>query len=182
MARKSVAAPGKTPRKTLTQRAAKSKRSKPAAGANVFEQPRNLGGRPTKYDPKYVDQVAKLCGLGATDEEIASFFEVCKMTIIRWREQYADFAEATRTGKETADERVERSLFQMAVGYEHPAVKIFQDNGEPIYAAYREHVPANVSAAIFWLKNRRRETWRDKQEVEHSGGIALNVTPEDASL
>ena len=53
--------------------------------------------------------------------------------------------------------RVERSLYERANGYSYDAVKIFMPAGakKPVYAPYIEHVPPDVTAAIFWLKNRR---------------------------
>lgn len=32
-------------------------------------------------------------------------------------------------------------------------------------------VAPDVTAQIFWLKNRKPEVWRDKQSIEHSGGV-----------
>jgi len=60
-------------------------------------------------------------------------------------------------GKEPADERVTRSLYQRAIGYSYDAVKVFldPDTKKPIYAPYREHVHPDTTACIFWLKNRR---------------------------
>jgi hypothetical protein len=58
--------------------------------------------------------------------------------------------------------RVERSLYQRAVGYHHDAVKIFcKKDGEIIEAPYVEHVPPDVTAQIFWLKNRDPAHCRD---------------------
>ena len=41
---------------------------------------------------------------------------------------------------------------------------------KPVYAPYREHVPPDTTAAIFWLKNRKPSEWRDAWQVEHSLG------------
>lgn len=70
-----------------------------------------------------------------------------------------------------ADDRVERSLYQRAVGYQADAVKIFMPAGaaEPVYAPYRENVQPDTTAAIFWLKNRRKEQWRDVTRQEQTG-------------
>ncbi len=130
-------------------------------------------GRPTSYKPEYVEQAEKLCALGATDIEIADFFGVTERTIQRWRISYPEFCRAIKVAKEEADRRVERSLFQRATGYEQEAVKIFMPSGasEPVYAPYREKVAPSDTACIFWLKNRQREKWRDKQDHEHTGEI-----------
>ena len=62
-----------------------------------------------------------------------------------------------------------RSLYHKAIGYSYDAVKIFMPAGatEPVYAPYREHVPPDTTACIFWLKNRRQQEWRDVHKHEH---------------
>lgn len=128
-------------------------------------------GRPTKFRKEFVTQATKLCQLGATDQEIADFFEVEVRTIYRWKGQFPEFCQALKAGKEEADARVERSLYQQAIGYEQDEVKIFMpaQSETPVYAPYRAKVAPNVTAAIFWLKNRRSQEWRDKQQTELTG-------------
>ncbi|GLS19894.1 hypothetical protein GCM10007874_29110 [Labrys miyagiensis] len=125
------------------------------------------GGRPTKYDPAFAKQAAKLCKLGATDAELADFFEVSIRTVERWRGEHPEFCRAVKVAKAVADQRVERSLYQRAIGYSHDAVKITQNGGDVITKEYREIYPPDTAACIFWLKNRDKDRWRDKQEVEH---------------
>lgn len=126
-------------------------------------------GRPSDYKAEYAKQAERLCALGATDSDLANFFEVSTRTIYRWKSEHPKFCQALKVGKEVADERVKRSLYHRAVGYEADAVKIFMPAGatEPVYAEYREHIQPDTTAAIFWLKNRRPDEWRDK--IEHTG-------------
>lgn len=133
------------------------------------DEPEAVMGRPPKYKPTFAGQAAKLCALGATDADLADFFEVSIRTIERWRGEHEDFCRAVKEAKETADARVERSLYQRALGYSHDAVKIMQNAGEIVRAEYREHYPPDTTAAIFWLKNRKPEEWRDKIQNEHTG-------------
>lgn len=135
-------------------------------------------GRPTDYKAEYAEQARKLCQLGATDQEIADFFEVNVRTVYRWKANHDEFCQALKAGKEVADERVERSLFQKATGYEQDAVKIFMPAGatEPVYAEYREKLAPDTTACIFWLKNRRPDLWRDKTQQEHSGEVGFSLT------
>ncbi len=131
-------------------------------------------GRPTDYQPEYAEQAAKLCALGATDDEMADFFGVHRSTIYRWKLDHEDFCDAVKSAKEVADERVERSLYQKATGYnytEEQAIKIKkgQHEEEVEVVEVEKHAPADTTAAIFWLKNRRKTEWRDKQDHEHSG-------------
>lgn len=133
-------------------------------------------GRPTAYKAEYAKQAEKLTALGATDQEIADFFEVDVRTIYRWKHDHDKFCQALKVGKDVADERVERSLYQKAIGYEQDEVKIFMPAGaaDPVYAPFRAKIAPDTTAAIFWLKNRRTATWREKVETEHSGTV--NVT------
>lgn len=135
-------------------------------------------GRPSSYSEEFAKQAEKLSALGATDMEMADFFEVDVRTIYRWKHDHEAFCQALNVGKSKADERVINSLYQRAVGYEQEAVKIFMPAGkdEPVYAPYREKVAPDTTAAIFWLKNRQPEQWRDKQELEHKGAITLTPT------
>jgi hypothetical protein len=128
-------------------------------------------GRTTDYKPEFVKQAEKLARLGATDMEVADFFEVSVRTIHRWKATHPEFCHSLKAGKEDADNRVERALFQRAVGYEQDAVKIFMPAGadKPVIAEYREVIAPDTTACIFWLKNRRREEWRDKQNHEVTG-------------
>lgn len=123
------------------------------------------GGRPTSYKPEFAEQATKLCQLGATDADLADFFKVNTTTIWRWRSAHEEFCNALKQGKETADSLVERSLYQRAMGYSFDTEKIFQFQGEVIRAPVREHVPPDTTAAIFWLKNRRAEAWRDQSNI-----------------
>lgn len=126
-------------------------------------------GRPTAYKDAYADEAKKIARLGATDAEIADFFGVDVRTVYRWKNAYPEFSQALKVGKDEADDRVERSLYQKAVGYEQEEVKIFMPAGAggPVYAPYTAKIAPDTTAAIFWLKNRRPAEWRDRQEVAH---------------
>lgn len=143
----------------------------------MAEDAPNPPGRPSKFRPEYVEQTRKLCELGATDREIAEFFDVDRMTLYAWRRQHEELAEAMRVGKEHADERVVQSLYHRANGYSFDSEEIFCQGGMVTRAPCVKHVPPDVTACIFWLKNRRREDWRDRHE--HTGpdgaGIPVNA-------
>lgn len=136
--------------------------------------------RPTKYEAAFARQAEKLCQLGATDQELADFFEVDVRTIHRWKGDHDEFCHALKGGKDLADERVVRSLYQRAVGYEQDEVKIFMPAGaeEPVRAPFRAKIAPDVTAAIFWLKNRRRDEWRDTKTLDGTGPDGAIVTKE----
>lgn len=126
------------------------------------------GGRPSDYRDEYAAQASKLAVLGATDQELADFFEVDVRTVYRWKHDHDEFCQALKVGKDIADERVERSLYQKAIGYEQDEVKIFMPANapEPVFAPYRAKIAPDTTAAIFWLKNRRSQDWREKKTTE----------------
>lgn len=133
-------------------------------------------GRPPDFEKKFIGQAEKLCILGATDYELADFFGVSTRTIYRWKNTHEEFCQAVKVGKDKSDERVERALFNRAVGYSYESEKVFQFQGEIVRAATIEHVPPDPAAAFNWLKNRRPEQWRDKTEqvVRHEHANQLS--------
>lgn len=119
-------------------------------------------------------QVTLLCKKGFTDKELAEFYKVSRRTIARWKAD-EQFLSHLKKGKELADDNVERSLYERACGYSHPEDKIFIEKGKPIIVATTKHYPPEPIAAIFWLKNRKPEVWREKAEVKTSGETIITV-------
>lgn len=132
-------------------------------------------GRPSKYKPEMVEQVRKLCLLGATDAELADFFDVSLATLYTWRSRYPEFLDAQKIGKAECDDRVERSLYQRAIGYSHPDTHISNYQGVITETPIVKHHAPDTTAAIFWLKNRRKEDWRDRQDHEHTHSISTQL-------
>jgi hypothetical protein len=132
-------------------------------------------GRKSTFDKRLIDVAKRMAYLGATDEDLAIAFGVTIKCVIEWRAKHPQFGEALKVGKKEADQRVERSLYQKAVGYSYDAVKIFMPAGakKPVIVPYVEHVPPDTTAAIFWLKNRDPAHWRDAWQIEASVGKYL---------
>lgn len=126
-------------------------------------------GRPTSYKPEYAKQAAFLCERGATHAELADFFEVSISTITQWVLREPEFSSSVKLAKEIADQRVEESLYKRAMGYEHDEVDLRVVGGELVQTPIRKYYPPDAISMIFWLKNRKKNQWRDKQEVEHTG-------------
>jgi hypothetical protein len=128
-----------------------------------------------------------MTGNGKTLADIAEHFGVNRDTITEWQIRHPEFSAAIELGREDASDAVERALFERARGYSHPAVKILTVSGGQGMGSsveqipYTEHYPPDPEAAKYWLKNRRPATWRDKQEVEHTGKLTLEQLV-DASL
>lgn len=132
-------------------------------------------GRPSIYKPEFAKLARDYCLLGATNAQLAKLFETTEQTIDRWIASNEEFRGSVKEGRVEADANVSNSLYRRALGYEQPAVKIFMPAGslDPVYAPYTEIVAPDTTAAIFWLKNRRPDVWREKTQVEHSGSLTL---------
>lgn len=131
------------------------------------------GGRPTLFQPEYVEMAERLAQLGLTDIELAAAFDVNVRTLHRWKVDSEEFCHALRIGKEHADERIRRSLYQRAAGYEYVEqqaikIKLSQHEESVEIVDVERHMPPDTTAGIFWLKNRDPERWRDKRELEVS--------------
>lgn len=131
--------------------------------------------RPSKYKPEFASQAAKLCKLGATDAQLADFFQVAVSTVNLWKVEHKEFSESIKVPKGEADQRVEQSLYLRAMGYEHDEVDIRVIGGELVKTDIRKFYPPDTTAAIFWLKNRKPAEWRDKTDVEHSGDLIVKI-------
>ncbi len=118
-------------------------------------------GRPTDFRPDMCEQAHNYCLLGATNDELAQFLDVSPRTIDRWIAERTDFGDAVHSGRVAADARVARAMYGRAIGYDRTVERTVIVAGEPKAITSTIHYPANVQAGIFWLRNRRRTTWRD---------------------
>lgn len=126
-----------------------------------------------------VKQAQRLGFLGATDVQVAEFFGVTARTITRWKKDEPKFCLALKEGRDEADSKVVKSLYRRALGYSHQAVKILtvargNNGGSDVeQVPYTERYPPDTTAAIFWLKNRRPDEWREKSSVEVDAAASL---------
>lgn len=146
----------------------------------------NKVGRPTKYDGAYNQQAYKLALLGATDAELAEFFEVTESTLNLWKQQHIEFSESIKDGKTKADYCVAHKLFDKAIGpewVEDQAFKVkkkwYDENGkareeeEVVIVPVTKRAPPDTQAISLWLRNRKADKWKDKVESEHSGKLTI---------
>ncbi|MDE2022296.1 MAG: helix-turn-helix domain-containing protein [Patescibacteria group bacterium] len=143
-------------------------------------------GRHSKWDPRFVKMGYHLALLGATVPRMADVFGVSDATVETWMREKPDFLGALKRGRDEADAKVAKSLYRRAMGYTHRAQKIaFGKDGTPLYAPYIERYPPDTAAAVFWLKNRHPDQWKDKrvEQLENPDGspFALNVIIESGA-
>ena len=108
---------------------------------------------------------------GLLDGQIAKNMGVSEATYYRYKKEYPEIKEALRKGKEVVDFEVENALYTRAIGYTIRIVEQKIDKDGCVRDIERDmHVPGDVTAQIFWLKNRKRMQWRDKVEYSNDGG------------
>ena len=107
---------------------------------------------------------------GMTDAQIAQKIGISTQTLYDWEKRFPDFLDALKKGKAPVDIEVENALLKRALGYDYEEVITeIEDLGEGRQKKHvrkiTRHQPGEVSAQIFWLKNRRPGRWRDKIET-----------------
>lgn len=146
-----------------------------------------------KYDRWLTEEgLLKITGWardGLIDKQIAHNMGVSYTSLREWKNQFPAIAEALRKGKEVVDREVENALFKSAIGYTQTIrkpVKVRDVEYDPgtgrkvreveRWVAVEEeiHVPPQVTAQIFWLKNRKPDQWREKND--------LTLTPSNGVL
>jgi hypothetical protein len=129
-------------------------------------------GRPSGFDKLNLDQVRMLALKGWTDREMADFFSVTEQTWNNWKNAHPAFFESLKDWKAEADHKVEQSLYQRAIGMKVREVRLTgggDDDEAPAAVETVKELPPDTTAMIFWLKNRKRDQWRDRVDNEHTG-------------
>lgn len=116
---------------------------------------------------------------GLTDEQIARKIGINPATLYKWMDKYSEISEAIKKGKAPVDFEVENALLKRALGYDYEEVvtEVYGD-GKKHVKKVKRHVPPDVGAAAFWLKNRKSSMWRDKpvdQQKEDAVRVIIDV-------
>lgn len=118
---------------------------------------------------------------GLTDEQIAVNIGIGYSTLQTWKSKYQDIQNTLKKGKEVVDRQVENALLKRALGYEYDEVKEkFEGNVMTERTVTRKEVVPDVTAQIFWLKNRKREAWADRRNIEISQPIDDSIKEMEA--
>jgi len=141
-------------------------------------------GRRTKYDNTFPARAQKLAQDGLMEDEIAKQLGVSVATFATYKNLYPEFLYALKQGKAPIDDAVESALLRSATGYDLDYVEEELDASGKVVKTKRgsTHVKPNPTSMIFFLKNRRPDKWRDKQEIEHSGEIKIEIDKDDEEV
>lgn len=107
---------------------------------------------------------------GLNDEQIAKNVGIAVRTYYEWQERFPQFRQAIKKGKAPVDIQVENALLKRALGYEYEETiteieEVEEGRQKKHVRRIRKHMPPDVGAIVFWLKNRKPGKWRDKIEA-----------------
>lgn len=138
---------------------------------------------------EYLERIKGWARDGLTDDDIAHNMMINVSTLRRWKNEHPEIADALRLGKDSADRIVENALYKSACGFTMKVkkpVRVRRVEYDPAtgrktaevdtWQAVEEevYVAPQVTAQIFWLKNRKPEQWREKAD--------MTVTPSNGVL
>lgn len=133
-------------------------------------------GRKTGFDDTIQSTILRLIKEGKTEDQIAEIIGVCRTTLNNWKGKHPKFLYAVRESRQIADEMVEAALFGRAVGYSHAEEKVFCSDGVIVTHETVKHYPPDTTAAMFWLRNRQPDRWKEKTEGDVNVNNTLNVS------
>ncbi|MDE7211018.1 MAG: helix-turn-helix domain-containing protein, partial [Lachnospiraceae bacterium] len=109
---------------------------------------------------------------GLTDEKIAGKVGISRSTLNEWKKNFPDISDTLKKGKEIVDIQVENALLKRALGYEYEEVSEKYQGGSLMERKVTtKQVVPDTTAQIFWLKNRKPEQWKDRQEMRLEGEL-----------
>lgn len=126
--------------------------------------------------------IKRLAELGLTDTEIAHALNM-KASEFREMKEKKQVSSALAKGRDNLDRKVEQALFQRATGFEYKEVteaKSERPRTEKNTASEKKtgstksvmkHVIPDVTACIFWLKNRQPDKWHDPKDIESGDSL-----------
>jgi hypothetical protein len=133
------------------------------------------------------------CRDGLLEVDIARKLGIGVSTLSKYKVDHIELREALKRGKEVVDFLVENALLKRALGYNYDEitqelVAVKNEEGEIIYnldgsikkelqvtkVVTKEVIP-DVTAQIYWTKNRKPKAWRDKQDIAMIAKIPIRV-------
>lgn len=126
-------------------------------------------GRKSTYNNDILERVKMWARDGLTEKEMCAKIGITEQCFAIWKHKYIELVVALKENKEIVDAKVEQALYKKAMGFEYEETKITVDeNGKKRVEKIKRFCPPSDTAMIFWLKNRQRTKWRNREEVEIS--------------
>jgi hypothetical protein len=146
----------------------KAAAKKPAVKKTAVE---HVGkGRPCAYKEKYCKMLIKHMESGFSFQSFAGVVGVCKQTLYNWRDEKPAFLDAKKTGD------MRTLLFWEGLGIKGASGNIKNFNATSFIYNMKNRFGGN------WTRDDYEQSWSDKQEIEHSGGVGINVLKDEEGI
>ena len=115
---------------------------------------------------------------GLTLEQIAHNMGINQATLYTWRKEHSEIDKVLQKSREICYYEVENALYKAAMGYdakEVEQVETYDANGDLVSKSKRvrfRHIPPQLGAVCFILKNRRSDQWQENPEKQTTDTIA----------
>lgn len=128
-----------------------------------------------------IPMIEAWCRNGATDLIIAKKLHMGKTTFYKLKRESPELCELLKRDKDYYDDLVENALHKSTLGFEYEEttqerrVNVDGTTTPILIRKIKKFIPPSIIAQIYWTKNRRPETWRDKQVIEHEGNAFMEA-------
>jgi hypothetical protein len=117
---------------------------------------------------------------GLTNKEVAKGLLVSEPTLYAWAKDNPEFKHALEDSGDFIDQLVEGSLLKRALGFTYTEVEEkHMVTGRIQKKVTHKTVLPDTTAIIFWLKNRKRDQWKDRWEFTGKDGGPIQLSVED---
>lgn len=139
-------------------------------------------GRKTKYDTHvlpFLKRIPSWRKQGMTEEQVADKLDIAYSTLNLYKNKYSELSEALKKGKEELIEELEDSLYKKAMGYEYEETETWLEEVDGVQKKRVKRIKKlahpDTGALAFALKNLAPDKWRDRQELDQSGDLVINI-------
>lgn len=109
--------------------------------------------------------------------QTAELLGIHRTTLRNWKLTHDEIRRLYQSDGQDGDEerkkQVEEALLKRAIGYTQTEItrQVGKDGKLGVVKTVEKQVMPSTTAQIFWLKNRRPDKWRDKQDLQVSGAL-----------
>jgi hypothetical protein len=141
-----------------------------------------MGAKGIPFTDDLQKTILELIRQGFTDTEICKRIKVCPDTFYGWKKRFPEFSEDTYRVRHMPDFTVEQKLYKRAKGFKYDeTTKERSKSGKMVVTkVVTKLVVPDVTAQRFWLTNKKRREWQERQEIDNN--ITADIGGLDATI
>ena len=133
-----------------------------------------------KYSKELTEKICEHLKRGNTINTTCQAVGISKETFFQWMKK-PDFSDSINKAMAIPDKKVENALFKSAtMGHrykekEYKGVAVGEKIKMILVKTVTKIIAPNVTAQIFYLKNRQPDEWKDRHDLDVSGNLNIKV-------